>query len=121
MPTREAIEGLIALVEQGKFIEALEKYYGEDATTLENIGEPRRGRETLIANERRAIAAFPTIHSRCVRPYFVDGDRVVIRWQFEFVPASGPTRRMDELAYQLWNGEHIVEERFFYDPAQMRT
>ena len=47
--------------------------------------------------------------------------RTVIRWQFEFVPASGPTRRMDELAYQLWNGEHIVEERFFYDPAQMRT
>jgi len=47
--------------------------------------------------------------------------RTVIRWQFEFVPASGPTRRMDELAYQLWKGDKIVEERFFYDPAQMRT
>lgn len=121
MPTREAIEGLISLVEQGKFVEALENYYAEDATTFENLGEPRHGRETLIADERRVMAAFPTIRSRCVRPIFVDGDRAVIRWQFEFVPANGPARRMDELAYQLWNGDRIVEERFFYDPAQMRA
>ena len=121
MPSREAIEGLISLVEKGQFIEALEKYYAEDAVTTENMGEARRGRETLIANERGVMAAFPTIRSRCVRPYFIDGDRVVIRWQFEFVPASGPTRRMDELVYQLWRGDRIVEERFFYDPAQMRA
>jgi ketosteroid isomerase-like protein len=121
MPSRGAVEGLIALVEQGRFIEALESYYADDAATFENMGEARRGRETLIANERGVMAAFPTIHSRCVRPVFVDGDRAVIRWQFEFVPASGPARRMDELAYQLWNGDRIVEERFFYDPAQMRA
>ena len=121
MPTRETLEGLITLVEQGRFIDALEQFYAEDATTTENMGEARRGRDTLIANERNVMAAFPTIRSRCVRPIFVDGDRAVIRWQFEFVPASGQTRRMDELAYQLWNGDRIVEERFFYDPAQMRA
>jgi len=27
---------------------------------------------------------------------------------------------MHELAYQLWQGDRILEERFFYDPAQMR-
>lgn len=26
---------------------------------------------------------------------------------------------MEELAYQRWEGEQIVEEQFFYDPAQM--
>lgn len=121
MPSKQAIEGLIALVEQGRFIEALEQFYAEDAVTTENMGELRCGRETLIANERGVMAAFPTIRSRCVRPVFVDDDRAVIRWQFEFVPASGPVRRMDELAYQLWEDDRIVEERFFYDPAQMRV
>lgn len=121
MPTKQTIEGLISLVEKGQFIEALETYYAEDATTTENMGEPRRGRELLIANERRVMAAFPTIRSRCVRPIFVDGDHAVIRWQFEFVPESGPGRCMDELAYQLWKEDRIVEERFFYDPAQMRV
>jgi hypothetical protein len=26
---------------------------------------------------------------------------------------------MEELAYQLWEEERIVEETFFYDPAQL--
>ncbi len=25
---------------------------------------------------------------------------------------------MEELAWQRWEGEHIAEETFFYDPAQ---
>jgi hypothetical protein len=27
--------------------------------------------------------------------------------------------RMEELAYQRWDGERIAEEQFFYDPAQL--
>jgi hypothetical protein len=26
---------------------------------------------------------------------------------------------MEELAYQRWEGERIVEEQFFYDPEQL--
>ena len=26
---------------------------------------------------------------------------------------------MEELAYQRWEGERIVEEKFYYDPAQL--
>ena len=37
---------------------------------------------------------------------------------FEFV--DGSMMRMDELAYQRWNGERIAEEKFFYDPAQLQ-
>jgi ketosteroid isomerase-like protein len=121
MPSQTSIDGLVALVEKGAFIEALECFYAEDAVTYENFGEPRKGRETLIKLERGVMAAFPEIRSRCVKPVFVSGDRVVIRWQFEFTAANGQVRKMDELAYQLWRGEKIVEERFFYDPAQMRA
>jgi hypothetical protein len=53
-----------------------------------------------------------------VRPVFVDGDRVVIRWIFEFEWRDGTYTRMEELAYQRWEGECIAEEQFFYDPAQ---
>jgi hypothetical protein len=27
---------------------------------------------------------------------------------------------MDELAYQRWQGDRIVEEKFFYDPRQLQ-
>lgn len=27
---------------------------------------------------------------------------------------------MEELAYQRWEGELIIDEQFFYDPAQLQ-
>lgn len=59
-----------------------------------------------------------SVASQCVRPVFVNGDKVVIRWMFQFEWLDGTITRMDELAYQRWEGERIAEETFFYDPAQ---
>jgi hypothetical protein len=28
---------------------------------------------------------------------------------------------LDEVALQRWNGERIVEEQFYYDPAQLKS
>ena len=36
----------------------------------------------------------------------------------EFEWTDGSVTRMEELAYQRWEGECIAEEQFFYDPAQ---
>jgi hypothetical protein len=27
---------------------------------------------------------------------------------------------MEEVAWQTWRGEELIEERFFYDPQQMK-
>ena len=48
----------------------------------------------------------------------VNGDIVVIRWIFEFEWLDGSTMRLEELAYQRWEGERIAQEQFFYDPSQ---
>ena len=55
-----------------------------------------------------------------MRPVFVNGDHVVVRWIFEFESLDGARRRMEELAHQRWEGDRIVEEKFFYDPAQLQ-
>ena len=84
----------------------------------ENQAPPRVGREGLVAGERAVLAKVRSLTSRCLRPYFVAGDRVVIRWYFRFEWKNGSVTEMDELAYQRWEGERIAEETFFYDPAQ---
>jgi hypothetical protein len=33
---------------------------------------------------------------------------------------NGQTRSLDELALQIWQGDRIVRERFYYDPGQIR-
>ncbi|WP_050479981.1 nuclear transport factor 2 family protein [Herbaspirillum rhizosphaerae] len=118
MPSKDTLEKFIARVEANAHIEAVEEFYAEDSTMQENGNPPRFGRDAHVANERKVMARVKSLQSKCVRPVFVEGDKVVIRWIFRFEWLDGTVTRMEELAYQRWEGEHIAEETFFYDPAQ---
>ena len=120
MPSRERVAALISMVEQGKYVEAIQEFYAEDATMQENGAPPRVGRDRLVEHERGVMAAHKEIRTLPVESFLVDGDRVVIRWVFEFTRPDGTSFRMDELAHQRWRRDRIAEERFFYDPAQLR-
>ncbi|EQA46408.1 hypothetical protein LEP1GSC050_0152 [Leptospira broomii serovar Hurstbridge str. 5399] len=118
MPTLETLERFIALVEQNRHDQAIEEFYTENSSMRENQSKPRVGRDLHVANERIVLARAESITSKCVRPVFVNGDKVVIRWIFDFEWKDQTMTHMEELAYQRWEGERIAEEIFFYDPAQ---
>ena len=119
MPSQETLERFIAKVESNEHAEAIEQFYAADATMQENDAAPRCGRDALAAHERKVLARMRSVASRCVRPVFVNGDHVVIRWVFEFEARDGARTRIEELAWQRWEGEAIAEEKFFYHPRQL--
>lgn len=119
MPSPEVLARFIAKVESNEHAEAIEQFYAANASMQENDKPPRVGRDGLVARERKILARMRTVRSKCIHPVFVNGDYVVIRWVFEFESLEGVKTRMDELAYQRWEGEKVVEEKFFYDPAQV--
>jgi len=116
MPRRETVATFIALVEQDKFVEAMEKFYTEDATAQENDEPPRVGLANLIAHERAALARLK-IHTRPGSAFLVDADQVVIHWVFEITGPDGRMVRMDELVHQTWRGDKIAADHFYYDPG----
>jgi hypothetical protein len=118
MPSTATLERFIARVEANAHAEACEEFYTEQASMRENFEPPRIGRDLHVANERRVMARAKSVESTCVRPVLVNGDHVVVRWIFRFEWQDGTVTRMEELAYQRWEGERIAEEQFFYDPAQ---
>ena len=119
MPATETLEKFIARVEENAHTEAIEEFYTIHSTMQENQSAPRRGRDGNVANERRVMARASKVTSKCVRPVFVHGNNVVIRWIFDFEWLDGAATHMEELAWQRWEGERIAEEKFFYDPAQL--
>lgn len=121
MPALATVKAFISLVEAGKYVEAIERYYAADASMQENNTPPRVGREALVAHERNVVASFKSIRTLPVETFLMDGDRVVIHWVFEFTRPDGKLLRMEEVALQRWRGEQVMEERFFYDPGQMRA
>ena len=119
MPSRSTVESFVALVEAGDYVGAIEQFYVADASTRENNGAPRVGRDTLIAMERGVMMAHRKIEARRLAPALIEGDNVAIAWRFEFTTPEDATRTLEEIAWQTWRGEQLVEERFFYDPRQM--
>ncbi len=118
MPSTDTLERFITLVESNAHDQAIEDFYAPHASMQENQAPPRVGRDQLLARERQVMARASSIASRCARPVLVNGDHVVIRWVFRFVWKDDSVTEMEELAWQRWEGERIVQEQFFYDPAQ---
>lgn len=121
MPKPETIEQFIAMVESNEHDKAIEKFYTIDASMQENQAEPRVGRDNLVANEKNTLLKVKSLVSKCIRPYFMNGDQVVIRWYFRFEWKNGSISEIEEIAYQNWQEELIKSEKFFYDPKQFTT
>ena len=120
MPSAAAVNDLIDAVEAGRFVEAIERFYAPQASMQENNDDPRRGIAALVENESRILAIFKQVRGRSLGPALVAGDRVAINWAFDFERADGTRAHMEEVAWQRWLGDKVVEERFFYDPRQLQ-
>ena len=118
MPTVETIEEFIKSVAMEPHPLVIEKFYTEDASIQENQNPPRVGRKNLIENEQKMFDKALKVTSTCIRPFFVEGDAVVIRWFFRFDWKDGSFTEIEELVIQTWEGEKIKKEQFFYDPKQ---
>jgi len=120
MPSAETLERFVARVESGAHAEAIAEFYVEHGQMRENQGATRVGRAALVAHEQSVLKRAQSVESICVRPILVSGPIVVIRWIFRFQWHNGTATQMEELAYQRWEGQHIAEEQFFYDPGQLQ-
>jgi len=118
MPKLKTIEEFIAMVESNEHDKAIEKFYTVDASMQENQAEPRVGRDLLVSNEKNTLQKVKSLVSKCIRPYFVNDDEVVIQWYFRFEWKNGSISEIEEITRQNWEGELIKSEQFFYDPRQ---
>jgi ketosteroid isomerase-like protein len=121
MSTGENVKQLIASVEQGRFLEAIQEFYAEDASMQENNEPPRVGLPALLEREKQFLNSIREMHVHRAESFLVDGNRAAINWIFETTDGEGKRHRLNEVAYQLWRDNKIVSERFYYDPAQRQT
>jgi hypothetical protein len=111
---------LIAMAEQGKFLEAIQEFYAEEASMQENNQPPRVGLPALLENERRVLASLQEIRVNRADSFIVDGDRAAINWVYHFIDLNGRELHRNELAYQTWRDGKIICERFFYAGESMK-
>lgn len=118
MPTIETLEDFVTMVEANQHVEAVERFYTPDATLQDNQSLETRGKNKQIENEKNLLLRVKKMYSKCIRPYFIKDNYVIIKWHFRFDFKNETFIDIEEIAYQQWNGEQIEKEQFFFDPKQ---
>ena len=118
MSIKSHVLGLIELVENGRMLEAMTRYYGENVAMQENTSPPTVGFTENYARESAFYGSLKALKFTRVA-VLVEGNRAVINWVFDYTTADGKQYRMDEIAVQTWENGKIVHERYVYDTGSL--
>jgi hypothetical protein len=120
MPSLATLQAFADTVEANDHVGAILRFYAPEASTRENDKAPLQGRDKLAEKERNVLARVESVKTTRLGPLFLDGDHSAIRWRFEFTAKDGSTRVIEEVAWQTWRGEELIEEHFYYDPGMIK-
>ena len=120
MPSLATLQAFADTVEANDHVGAIERFYAPEASTRENDKAPLQGRDKLAEKERNVLARVASVKTTRLGPLLLDGDHSAIRWRFEFTAKDGSKRVIEEVAWQTWRGEELIEEHFYYDPGMIK-
>jgi hypothetical protein len=117
MPTRERVQQLIQCVESGRTEDALRDFYTDDIKMSENRSPPMQGKAANLKREQEFFAQVKQVNEYRAVSFLAGSDRSAIHWILDITNQDGQRLRLDEIAWQVWRGDKICEERFVYDPS----
>lgn len=114
---QQRVNDLVSYIQQGKIIEAMHEFYGDDVAMQENNKPPVIGKAANLEREKQFVAYVKTWKTLNVRAIGVDEARGVtlVQSDFEFDAVDGKNFRYDQVAVQQWRNGRIVHEKFYYD------
>jgi ketosteroid isomerase-like protein len=117
MSLSDDLRTFVGLCEQGKTLEAIQRFYAEDVVVFENHERARAGRDACLAFEREALARLKQPATLRARAHAVEPQLGVafVEWTVRFVGDDQRPMRLEEVAVQRWGRGRIVEERFYYE------
>jgi hypothetical protein len=107
------------MVHSGQAMEAFEKFYHEESSMTEATGEVRKGKAVSREFELNWQSSIKEVHGGGVHAITSDeenGIAMVEAWM-DATLKDATRMKMEEIARQKWQGDQIIEERFYYNPG----
>ena len=111
---------LYKMVEEGKMLDAFDKYYHEDVVMIEATGEVRKGKKLNREFEEKFMSGLKEFHGFGINGITADEDEkitMVESWM-DATMQDGTRMKMEEVAVQQWDDGHIIQERFYYNTGK---
>ncbi len=101
----------------GQLMDAFEQYYHEDVVMIEANGDIRTGKDINREAEKKFLASVQEWHGGevvAITSNEEEGITMVESWM-EVTFQGGEPTKTEQIARQKWQGEQIIEERFYYN------
>jgi len=101
----------------GQLMDAFEEYYHEDVVMIEPSGERREGKAVNREAEKKFLASVQEWHGSGVVTIAAneeEGVTMVESWM-DVTFQGGVRVKAEQIARQKWQGDQIIEERFYYN------
>lgn len=105
------------LLQKGRPLDAMEKYYAPEINVFENRQLARAGKARCLQFERDALANQPDPPRFKLSKLAVDETHghAFLEYVVRFRASDGRPQRLEEVAVQTWDNGLISEERFYYE------
>ena len=119
MTAKEIGTELVALCQQGKNMEAIEKFYSSDVVSVEacampNMDHTQTGIEAIKGKNSWWVENHE-VHGGEVSGPFPNGEQFIVQFKFDVTPKhTGQRMTMEEMGLYTVKDGRIVKEVFFY-------
>ncbi|MBC7749778.1 MAG: nuclear transport factor 2 family protein [Methylotenera sp.] len=108
-----AIDELIALVADGKPMEAFEKFYHPDFEKTDLDGVTHQGKTLNEKNGHTQLSQITAVRDFSAIGKIVKGNRSFIVWNIDLDNSVHGLLKVTEVAIQDWEDGKIIKERYF--------
>ena len=101
----------------GQLLDAFEQYYHEDVVMIEPNGGAREGKDANRDYEKKFLASVEAWNGGGVNAITSNEDEgitMVESWM-DVTFKGGQQMKWEQVARQKWEGDQIIEERFYYN------
>lgn len=115
MTYREKAADIYTKLSQGKLLDAFDQYYGTQVVMIEADGNKREGKDANRKYEENFLGMIKEFHGTGVDSIAADEANAVtmVESWMDVTFQDGNRHYLKQVAVQRWDGDHIIEERFF--------
>lgn len=119
MTYQEKAQDIYQQLGQGKLLDAFDKYYGENVVMIEADGKKREGKPANREYEENFLSMIKEFHNLSVDAVTSDEENGIttVESAMDVTFQDGNRTTLKQVAVQRWEGDFIVEERFFNGAA----
>lgn len=110
---RELLDEKIALMTQGKMVEATEQFFAETAETIDFTGVVTRTRQEMVDKMKGFLGSVSKVNGLTVQNSAVEGDISFLEFTVDLDMADGSKVFWHEVIKSVWKDGRIIREQFF--------